>query len=267
VADEMITDDRATKEKATDVAATARDEARGVAGDARGEAAAVVSEAGTQARNLADEARIALRQQASDGSSRAAGAVDHLAVRLRALADGNADQAGELQRYARELGDRLGGVAARMQSRGPDGLVDDVQRFARRRPGVFLAVAAGAGFAAGRVFRGAKTDAETSTSSSSGNGDSSGSEVTALGTAGGGAPEAGATVGGSGQSAAGGTRTALPPGVPGPGVNEQQPAGEPSGVRTEPGDIGAERAGPEGGPRPTAMRFGGTTYETPGGER
>jgi hypothetical protein len=266
VADEMITDDRATREKATDIAATARDEARGVAGEVRGEAAAVVSEAGTQAHNLADEARIALRQQASDGSSRAAGAVDQLSVRLRALADGNADQAGELQRYAHELGDRLGDVAARMRSRGLDGLVDDVQGFARRRPGVFLAVAAGAGFAAGRVFRGAKADAETSTSSSR-NGDSSGSEVTAVGSPRAGAPEPGATVGGSGQSAAAGTTTALPPVVPGPGVNEQQRAGEPSGVRTEPGDVGAAPAGPGGGRRPTATRFGGTTSEMPGGER
>ena len=107
-----------------------------MAGDARSEASAVVSEAGTQARALADEARTSLRQQASDGASRAAGAVDQLAGRLRALADGNTEQAGDLQRYARDLGDRLGGVAGRMQERGVDGLVDDVQRFARRRPGV-----------------------------------------------------------------------------------------------------------------------------------
>jgi hypothetical protein len=252
LADEKITDDRTTKQKATDVAATARDEARGVAGNVRGEASAVVSEAGAQARNVADEARIALRQQASDGTSRAAGAVDQFAGRLRALADGNADQAGDLQRYARDLGDRLGGVAGRMQDRGLDGLVDDVQRFARRRPGVFLAVAAGAGFAAGRLFRGAKEDPDGSTSSSSGNGDSSGSEVAALGTSG---------------SAAGGTPTAPTPGMPHPVFDEQQRAGELSGFRSEPDDTGAGRAGPEGRPTPNATPSVGATFDTAGEER
>ena len=116
----------------------------------------MVSEAGTQARALADEARSALRQQASDGTTRAAGAVDQLAGNFRALAEGNTEQAGDLQRYVRDLGDRLGGVAGRLQERGLDGAVDDLQSFARRRPGLFLAAAAGAGFAAGRLFRGSE---------------------------------------------------------------------------------------------------------------
>ena len=152
MADETITDDHTTKDRATDVATTARDEVRDVAGDARSEASAVVAEAGTQARHLADEARTAIRRQASDGTSRAAGAVDQLAGRLRALAAGDPEQAGDLRRYAQDLGDRLGGVAGRMNDRGLDGLVEDVQRFARRRPAMFLAVTAAAGFAAGRVF-------------------------------------------------------------------------------------------------------------------
>jgi hypothetical protein len=207
VTDEPITDDRTTKEKATDVATTAREESRGVAGDARGEAAAVVSEAAAQARNLADETRMALRQHWSDGTAKAAGAVEQLAGRLRALADGDTDHAGGLQRYARDLGDRLGGVAGRMQNRGLDGLVDDVQTFARRRPGVFLAVAAGAGFAAGRLFRGVKADAGSSSGSSDGNGDSSGQGLnvsteptdTAAGRTGpeGGAPQAATPIGGA----------------------------------------------------------------------
>jgi hypothetical protein len=155
VADETITDDRTTKDKATGVATTAKEEARDVAGDARSEASAVVSEAGNQARHLADEARIAVRHQASDGARRAAAAVDQLAGRLRALADGDTEQAGDIRRHAGDLGDWLGGVAGRINDRGFDGLVDDVRRFARRRPGMFLAVAAGAGFAGGRIFRGA----------------------------------------------------------------------------------------------------------------
>ena len=93
MADQMITDDRTTKVKATDVVTTAKEEALDVAGDARSEASAVVSEAGNQARHLADEARIAVRHQASDDAKRAAAAVDQLAGRLRALADGDTEQA------------------------------------------------------------------------------------------------------------------------------------------------------------------------------
>jgi len=260
VADETITDDRTTKDRATDVATTAKDQARGVADDARSEASAVVSEAGTQVRHVADEARTALRQQASDGTSRAAGAVDQLASRLRALADGDIEQAGDLRRYAQDLGDRLGGVAGRMNDRGLDGLVDDVQGFARRRPGVFLAVAAGTGFAAGRLFRGAKAESDDSTSSS-GYG-TSGPGVGAVGLAG------SSGVVSSSQSGAGGTTTGLPSADLDPLVDEQARAAELGGVRTEPGDTGTERAGPVGGSTPAPTPYGGATGDgTPGGAR
>ena len=240
MADETITDDRTTKDRATGVATTAR-----------------------------DEARTALRHQASDGTSRAAGAMDQLAGRLRALADGDTEQAGDLQRYARDLGDRLGGVAGRMQDRGLDGLVDDVQDFARRRPGLFLAAAAGAGFAAGRLFRGAKADAEAGSSSGNGYGYDVGTADTGLGVTGTGAL--------SSQGAAGGLSTSLPPVGADPELERQPFAepglAEPSGVpessgfevRREPGDTGAEPAGPEGGTTPAPTPYGGATAQRPGG--
>ena len=42
---------------------------------------------------------------------------------------------------------------SRLEDRGIEGVVDDVSRFARRRPGVFLLAAAGAGFVVGRFVR------------------------------------------------------------------------------------------------------------------
>jgi hypothetical protein len=48
-----------------------------------------------------------------------------------------------------------------MDQRGVEGVLDDVRSFARRRPGVFLLGAGIAGFAVGRLVRGAK-DAPTS---------------------------------------------------------------------------------------------------------
>lgn len=162
MANETITGDRGAKERATDAAGAATEQAKGVAGEARQEASAVVSEAGAQARNLVDEARTALHDQAADRTDKAAGAIGDLGSRLRALAEGNPDAAGDLRRYAADLGDRLDGVASRLSSRGFDGMIEDVQGFARRRPGMFLAAAAATGFAAGRFFRGAKAEADGS---------------------------------------------------------------------------------------------------------
>jgi vacuolar-type H+-ATPase subunit H len=244
VADETTTEERTTKDRATDIATTARDEARDVAGEARSEASAVLSEAGNQARVLADEARTALRQQASDGASRAVVAVQQLADRLRALADGNAEQAGDLQRYARDIGDHLGSLAGRMQERGVDGLVDDVQRFARRRPAVFLAVAAGAGLAAGRLFRGARADSEPAAGTSTGNGHKPGAS---------GAPV-------SSQPTAGAPTTALPSV---PGTDEQRRATELSGLRPQP-VTGAERTGPEDGSMPAPTPYRSAAGDAPG---
>jgi hypothetical protein len=158
----QITPESGMADRAGGVATTAWDEARGVAGDVRQEASNVASEAAAQAHNLVDETRSAVRSQARQGTDRAAGALDQLGMRLRALADGDAESAGDLRRYAEQAGERLQAAADRLGSRGFDGVVDDLQSFGRRRPGVFLAVAAGAGFAVGRLFRGAQAAASSS---------------------------------------------------------------------------------------------------------
>lgn len=160
------TQDPGVADKAGAMATTARDDAKGVVGNARQEASNVASEAAAQAHNLVDETRSALQTQARQGTDRAAGALDQLGMRLRALADGDVEGTGDLRRYADQASERLRAAADRLSSRGFDGLVDDVQSFARRRPGVFLAVAAGAGFAAGRLFRSAQA-AESSSSTPS----------------------------------------------------------------------------------------------------
>jgi len=162
VANQMTTDDAGAGERAGQVAGTARDEAQNVAGDVRQEASAVASEAATQAHNVLDETRSAIRSQARQGAERTAGAIDNLGSQVRALASGDREGAGELGRYADEASERLHALAQRIGSRGFDGLVDDVQSFGRRRPGVFLAVAAASGFAAGRLFRGAQAASSSS---------------------------------------------------------------------------------------------------------
>jgi hypothetical protein len=54
---------------------------------------------------------------------------------------------------AQQAADRAGQLASWLQDREPGDLLDEVSRFARRRPGMFLALAAGAGVIAGRLTR------------------------------------------------------------------------------------------------------------------
>src|SRR4029453_5472677 len=166
MANQMTTQDSGAAERASQVAGVARDEARDVAGDVREEAQAVASEAATQVHNVVDSTRSALRSQARQGTERASGALGDLGSQLRALAEGDREGAGGVGRCANEAGARLRSMADRLSSKGFDGVVDDVQSFARRRPGAFLAIAAATGFVAGRLFRGAQAASSSEASSS-----------------------------------------------------------------------------------------------------
>jgi len=70
--------------------------------------------------------------------------------------------------YARQASGEVQRFAQRIDERGFDGLVDDLQSFARRRPGAFLLGAAVTGFATGRLLRGARDAASDDDSAQSG---------------------------------------------------------------------------------------------------
>jgi ElaB/YqjD/DUF883 family membrane-anchored ribosome-binding protein len=163
MANEMTTQDPGAAERAGEVAGVARDEARDVAGEVRDEAKALASEAATQVHNVVDSTRSALRTQAHQNTERASGALGDLGSQFRALAQGDREGAGALGRYADEAGARLRSLADQLNRKGFDGVVDDVQTFARRRPGAFLAIAAASGFVAGRLFRGAQASSSSET--------------------------------------------------------------------------------------------------------
>jgi hypothetical protein len=224
MANEMTTQDPGAVERAGQVAGAAREEARDVAGDVREEAQAVASEAATQVHNVVDSTRSALRSQARQSTERASGALGDLGSQLRALAEGDREGAGEVGRYANEAGARLRSMADRLSSKGFDGVVDDVQSFARRRPGAFLAIAAASGFVAGRLFRGAQASSSSETSSP-------------------GAPEVGAGQGEDVQAPGGSSPTpptppsppittgAIRPTTGGPATAPESPPAEPEGLR------------------------------------
>lgn len=144
------------KEQGRAVAGSAKDEARNVAETAKSEASRVTGEAKAQTQNLLHEARGQFREQASGQTERAAGLARGLAGNLQALTEGRVDDAGQVGEYARQATDEVQRFAQRLDERGFDGLVQDLQSFARRRPGAFLLAAGLAGFATGRLLRGAR---------------------------------------------------------------------------------------------------------------
>lgn len=151
-----------TKQATADVASTAADEARNVA-----------HETSAQARQLWDQARSDLTDQAGTQQQRAAEGLRALADQLGAMAR-NAEEAGPARDLVDDVARRAGTAAGWLEDRDPGALLDETRRFAQRRPGTFLAVAAGLGVLAGRMSRGMAAGEPSDSSGTS----SSGSAVT-----------------------------------------------------------------------------------------
>lgn len=140
------------KEEAANVAGTAKDEAKHVAQTAKHEAKQVGREARTQASRLYHQARTELSDQASHQQERLAGGLRSASGELRGMADSSTN-GGVATDLVRQASDRLDGVASWLGARDPRGVLDEVSRYARRRPLVFIGVAALAGVLVGRLTR------------------------------------------------------------------------------------------------------------------
>ncbi|NUU17767.1 hypothetical protein HP550_10960 [Cellulomonas humilata] len=143
------------KEQASTLKAKAADAGGHLLDDAKGEAAAVTQEARRQLGDLWSQARTEVTGQASTQQSRLAGGLTSVGGQLSQMASAPAEQnlATDL---VREVGDKVDSLGRWLESHGPDEVLDEVRSFARRRPGTFLLVAAGAGVVLGRLTRGLK---------------------------------------------------------------------------------------------------------------
>lgn len=142
------------KHEAGRLGSEAQGAARDVAGTVKDEALHVKDEAVGQARNLAESAK-------QEASSQLSTQKDRLAVQSRGISDdlerisrGERPESDLVNQAVAMLSDRARRVTAQLESREPMDLLDDVRRFAARRPGTFLAIAAGVGLLAGRLTRG-----------------------------------------------------------------------------------------------------------------
>ena len=156
----------------TDTSDDTKDEAKARANEvkqtAQQEGQRVQEEVKHQASNFLSQVTDQARQQAETQTSRFADFLSSLADQAEALTEGRMDDAGQFGQYAQQLGDQTRRFASSVEDRGFSGLIDDVQRFARRRPGVFLLGAAAAGAAVGRFGRAAKDAGDDSSSGPAG---------------------------------------------------------------------------------------------------
>jgi hypothetical protein len=134
-------------EAAQSVASTATDEGR-----------AVVETAKSETGRLASEARAEMRKQGDEQTRRMADRVRDVGDQLERVQRGEAPE-GPVANVLVEFGSRANQFADRLQSGGIDEVTRDVKRFARQRPGVFLAGAFALGVVAGRTLRNADTHA------------------------------------------------------------------------------------------------------------
>ncbi len=141
------------KSAATGVATEAGDGVKQAAGEVVSQVQEVAGEARRQLSSVVDQTRAELTDQAAARTSQAASGLRTLADQVQALAQGRPGDAGDLAGYLDDARARIAKFSTRLDEGGPQGLVDDVSSFARRRPVVFLAAAAGAGFLVGRLAR------------------------------------------------------------------------------------------------------------------
>lgn len=141
------------QERAGEVASTAKDQAANVASTAGEQVKAVAADAKQEARRLVDDGRQKLRDEATEQSHRAASSLRELSGQLQKMVSGQGPAEGPAADIARQAADGVQRLAERLDGRSPEELLDDVKRFARQRPGLFLLGAMGAGFAAGRLLR------------------------------------------------------------------------------------------------------------------
>ena len=143
------------KDQASDLGHSSVQAGKHVADVAREQASGVAIEAGRQGRDLLQQAQGQMEEQAARGQRRVAERLLWLSGELCSMAD-NSGHGGVAADLVQQAAVRVGDAGQWLDAREPGQVVHEVQSFARRRPAVFLLLAAGAGLVAGRLTRGLK---------------------------------------------------------------------------------------------------------------
>lgn len=149
----MTTDTSSGQQKTDEM----KEEGRQLKDQARSKGERVGRQAKEEMGNVIGDARSKARDQADDQTHRAAGALRGMADQLNSMASG-AGEEGMMVDLAQNGAERIRFFANHLDDAGFDGIVNDVENFARRRPGVFIAAGMGLGMVLGRVLRSADMD-------------------------------------------------------------------------------------------------------------
>ncbi len=129
-----------------------KQEGKEVFEEAKAKTTDIGREAKEQGRQVLEEMKYRARDQADGQARRAAESLRGVAAQLGSMAE-LSDEQGMLVDMARNGADQIQRFADRLGNDGVDGLLTDVEQFARRRPGLFLAATFGAGMVLGRLVR------------------------------------------------------------------------------------------------------------------
>jgi hypothetical protein len=143
------------KGEAANVKDTAVDAGKQVASTAKEEAANVAGEAKQQVRGLLSSATSELKSQASTQQGRLATTLRGYTDQLQGLTQGQGLEAGPLKDLVQQAAGRGSDVVSWLENREPADVLEELRRFARRRPVLFLVLSGAAGVLAGRLTRGA----------------------------------------------------------------------------------------------------------------
>ncbi|HWE57586.1 MAG TPA: hypothetical protein VG435_18930 [Acidimicrobiales bacterium] len=143
----------AAKEKADELSSVAGEQASQVRSTATDQARQLADQTKSQAKNVLDEATGSVRRQGESQAQQLADGLERLRDQGRALLDGRPEDAPALVGRGHAAVDQVDALAQRLRTGGLTGAAQDLQRFARRRPGTFLLGAGVAGFAVGRLLR------------------------------------------------------------------------------------------------------------------
>lgn len=140
------------KHEAADLKDTAVGQAKDVAGTVKTEASAVLGEAKWQAKDLYAQTQRELKEQANTQQQRAAAGLKSVSSELDSMSANSANP-GLATDLVRQLSGRLSGAATWLGDRDPSAVLDEVKRYARRKPGTFILGSAIVGVVVGRLTR------------------------------------------------------------------------------------------------------------------
>ena len=139
--------------ESAEVAETAKQAGKEVMSEVGEQTTAVARTAKDQFGELATQTRQELKAQSEQRGEQLAARMQMWAGQMKALVEGRVEDAGELRSLIGDAQQQLESYASSLRERGPDGVMQDVRAFARRRPGMFLLAAGATGFAIGRIVK------------------------------------------------------------------------------------------------------------------